>query len=1194
MTSNGDEYKKLSHREHILTRPHMYIGAVETNDEHLWVYDSKTEKMVFRKLHLNPGLLKIVDEILVNAYDQHVRSITEKGRIAVKTISIECSYSEEEKATVISVANDGDPIPCVQHSTEKMYVPELIFGNLLTSSNYDSTKDRITGGLNGLGCKLTNVFSKRFSIDIKDNVNSVHYKQSWSKNMSEVSKPSVRKMAAQKGHVCVEFVPDLSKFPHTAKPDGQISDDMYDFIYTRAIEIAALVGKECKVSWNGHTLSTNTFEKFVKLFIRNGDICYERCGERWHIAAVLTKNIFSEDETHNQEHKHISFVNAVNTRRGGQHLTYVSKHILGEICEIAAKKRKLDIKPGQLKDSIVFFVNSTIVNPSFDSQSKDLLTTLPSKFGSTPFTGGAGAKLTEGLIKAGVLDEAQAIADAKAAKDAKKTDGSKKRTIRGLPKLEDALWAGTAKSSECTLILTEGDSAATSAIAGLKVVGREAWGIFPLRGKLLNVRDVSTKKAADNKELTEIKKILGLEHGRKYKDVKDLRYGRVMIMSDQDVDGFHIRGLLMNLFHTEWPSLMRLASGFICCLITPLLKTTKGSKTLAFYSESEYDAWKQTAEGSQTGWKTKYYKGLGTSTAAEAREWFQQLNDIKYIYDEQTDSSMELAFSKSKADERKQWLSKYNQKLFLDPKGRQVSYTDFVNKELIHFSNADNIRSIPNVMDGLKPSQRKIIWSALKRNLRTEIRVAQLAGYVSEHAAYHHGETSLTGAITAMAQTFVGSNNINLLVPVGQFGSRLLGGKDAASARYIQTYLEPIVDTIYKKEDSAILAYTDDDGVKVEPETYLPVLPMLLVNGSLGIGTGFSTDVPPFHPLQVVNQLRTRLRGEVETLAEVKLDPWWFGFKGRTMRQATAGVWSTHAIYVWDDAKQTVTVTELPVGTWSKEYKEFLDGLLDPSDKPGSTGGGGSGGGSGGASAASEAPLRSFDDLYNDVDVKFVLYFDQNQYYGWKADIPGFEKKFQLVNTHRSTNMVAFDSKGSLRKFANVGEILENYYGARLGAYERRRQHQIGVLEAQHIETDARMRFIVAVLDERIVLARASDESIVSAIRKEKLPPISEPSEPASIKAYEYLLRMRLDRLKATAVADLEKEMIALEERIASLRAMKPDTMWLADLDEFEAAWTAYANARHIVMTVSNEDGSASGTAAGSGVPKKRKAVVKK
>jgi DNA topoisomerase-2 len=415
-----------------------------------------------------------------------------------------------------------------------------------------------------------------------------------------------------------------------------------------------------------------------------------------------------------------------------------------------------------------------------------------------------------------------------------------------------------------------------------------------------------------------------------------------------------------------------------------------------------------------------------------------------------------------------------------------------------------------------------------------------------------------------MAQQFVGSNNINLLVPVGQFGSRLLGGKDAASPRYIQTYLESIVDTIYKKEDAAILQYTEDDGVKVEPVTYMPVLPMLLVNGSIGIGTGFSTDVPPFHPLQVVGHLKTRLAGEVETLVDATLDPWWFGFRGKTLRQ-TPGVWSTHGLYEWDDAKMTVTITELPVGTWSKEYKEFLDGLLDVED-------------------GAAPPMKSFDDLYNDVDVKFILYFDQNQYYGWRGDHSGFEKKFKLVNTHRTTNMVAFDTEGRLRKFAGVGEILEHFYSQRLAAYEARRRYQIGLLEAQEIEADAKARFIAAVLDERLVLARASDESLVAGMHREGLPPLSAPASANDVKAYEYLLRMRMDRLKASSVTELEKELTCLRETLASLKATTASALWLMDLKEFESAWSTYANARQIVMLAGEK---------GDTLKKKSRATVK-
>jgi DNA topoisomerase-2 len=326
---------------------------------------------------------------------------------------------------------------------------------------------------------------------------------------------------------------------------------MISILHTRVVELAAMAGKEVKVTYNGAAITSNTFEKFVKLFVKDDtSVAYERCGERWEVAAVMARQLFEEDSV--PDEKHVSFVNGINTRKGGKHVEKVVGNIIGDFCEHAAKK-KVVVKPGQLKDSVIFFVNATIVNPAFDSQTKETLTTPAAKFGSVFKS----EKMVAQLVKLGLLEEAMSILDAKANKDAKKTDGSKKRVLRGMPKLVDALWAGTAKSTECTLILTEGDSAATSAITGLSVVGREKWGVFPLKGKMLNVRDVSADKFAKNEELTAIKKILGLEQSKVYKDLKSLRYGRVMVMADQDLDGSHIKGLLMNLFHTEWPALMQ-------------------------------------------------------------------------------------------------------------------------------------------------------------------------------------------------------------------------------------------------------------------------------------------------------------------------------------------------------------------------------------------------------------------------------------------------------------------------------------------------------------------------------------------------------------------------------------------------------------------------------------------------------------
>jgi DNA topoisomerase-2 len=1131
----ADQYKKHTHREHILELPDTYVGSTETHEEVRWVYDASSSKMVHRKVPFNPGFYKIFDEIIVNARDALVRSQAAKKQ-PIKHIDLNVTHLD--KKITIDVENDGDGIPIEMHKEHKVYAPELIFGHLLTSGNYDKSEEKIVGGKNGYGAKLTNIFSNKFTLSTRHPASGQRYTQVWQDHMAVAGKPSIVADKAAKGFVKISYEPDLSRFP------GLDLDQMMTVLHTRAIELAAMAGKEVKVTWNGALVPTNTFEKFINLFIKDGTShAYERCGERWEVGAVLAKNLFAEDDS--PDDRHISFVNGINTRKGGKHVEAVLKTVLGSFTDLA-KKKKIDIKPSQLKDSVVFFINATIVNPSFDSQTKETLTTPAGKFGSAFKSD----KLADLLVKIGLLEEAQSILDAKSAKDAKKTDGSKKKTLRGLPKLEDALWAGTAKSQECTLILTEGDSAAASAIAGLAVVGRERWGVFPLRGKMLNVKDISQEKFNKNEELTSIKKIIGLEQGKVYKDTKSLRYSRIMIMTDQDHDGSHIKGLLMNFFHTFWPSL--LGMNFLCCLATPLLKITKRGDTKSFYSQGEFETWRDTH--STAGWSVKYYKGLGTSTAQEAREWFKDLFDMKYEWDDKSDDAICLAFSKKRADDRKEWLKTYDARRTLAViKGGKIPYNRFINDELIHFSNADNLRSLPHVMDGLKPSQRKILYCCLKRGLRSEIKVAQLAGYVSEHAAYHHGEASLNSTITGMAQNFVGSNNVNLLVPNGQFGSRLMGGQDAAQPRYIHTQLEPIVDSMFKKEDSSILNYIDDDGEVVEPEYYQPVVPLLVINGALGIGTGFSTNIPPHNPSDVLSLLRDRLTLRRDTLAGLALQPWWYGFTG-TVQRTTDTTWLTKGKAVWDDAKYTITISELPVGTWTKDYKAYLDTLCSNtrvSDKEKDI----------------KPVLESFDDLYNDTEVKFVLYLSQDTYFELRTDAPAAEKMLQLSTTWHTTNMVCFSPEMKIKRYGTVGDMMEDYYQVRLKGYETRKELEMKRLERELVEYDAKARFLLAVLEDRMDLRRKSDEAIVEAMKAHNLPALDSMEKPDSVDSYEYLLRMRMDRVKASAVEDARKHVELAKAALETLRATTVQTLWSNDLDMFEMSWSALRDTREAART---------------------------
>lgn len=291
-------------------------------------------------------------------------------------------------------------------------------------------------------------------------------------------------------------------------------------------------------------------------------------------------------------------------------------------------------------------------------------------------------------------------------------------------------------------------------------------------------------------------------------------------------------------------------NGFLKEFVTPIIRVyKKNSKDIVanFFTIPQYEQWSSDKDVTKL-FRIKYYKGLGTSETKDAKMYFSAIEDHRIYFeyqDRDDDSKIELAFAKKLADQRKEWLTTYDSALtFVDHDVKQLRYKDFVDKELILFSVADCARSIPSLCDGLKPGQRKVLFSCFKRKLTKEIKVAQLSGYVSEQSAYHHGEVSLQMTIVNLAQNFVGSNNINLLMPNGQFGSRAAGGKDCASARYIFTQLSEVARHIFNENDDAVLNFMTEEGQSIEPEYYLPIIPLVLVNGADGIGTGWSTYIP--------------------------------------------------------------------------------------------------------------------------------------------------------------------------------------------------------------------------------------------------------------------------------------------------------------------------------------------------------------
>jgi len=954
----------------------------------------------------------------------------------------------------------------------------MIFGELLTSTNYDKNEKKLVGGKNGYGVKLVNIFANEMVVTVVDQPRGLKYKQTFRKNMTEVEKPIV---IANKGKSSVQVIwtPDFKRFGMQSIDDG-----MMRLIERRVWDLAMTLGKEVKVTWNGTAVKCKNLTEYAKAFGCE-TVVYETPNERWHIAIA--------DSPVDKQFS-MSFVNGIWTSKGGTHVDAVTNQVVGHIVEHLETKKKVKVKPSLVKDHLAVFITSMIENPSFTSQTKETLTTKASAFGSSP-------KLSDDVLKKVVskLAIVPKILEAQSAKDAKdnsKTDGKKQSRITGIPKLDDATHAGTKESAKCTLILTEGDSAKAMALSGLSQDQRKFFGVYPLKGKILNVKDTSDAKVEQTKEIAELKKIIGLTSGKKYTDVKDLRYGSIMIMTDQDLDGSHIRGLLINLFHELWHELIAIP-GFLTYMATPIVKANKGKENRVFYSQYEYEQWRA-GEGSK-GWKVKYYKGLGTSTRDEAKDYFSKVNAVKFNYDDKSDQSIDLAFNKQRADDRKEWLKGYDHTVLV-PAGNKVPYDDFIHKDLIHFSYYNLERSIPNVMDGLKTSQRKILYAAFKRNLTQEIRVAQFAGYVSEHTGYHHGEASLNETIVGMAQDFMGSNNIPWLVPQGQFGTRIQGGKDAASPRYIHTYLQPRVRKLVPEEDFEILKYRDDDGLPVEPEWYAPVLPMLLINGARGIGTGYSTYIPPCNP-KVIKHMLTRKIVADTPLNSTKLVPYFEGFKGTYTEEGVVGVYRKE--------KDDFVVTELPPGTWTADYREWLEKEL------------------------AEGRIKDFTDTSTDQDINIR--------------IKGIDEKAlvkSLTEKVKTTNMHAFNHKGIITKYETLNDILIEFWSVRLNLYETRRQHQIKTLNAKlpyHVNV---VRFI------RDQITEEPEANLKKKSLKECDDILGELEYQHVDGSYDYIMRLPVSAFTSEKIAKHEKDMADLKAEIERLENTNAEKMWLADLEQ--------------------------------------------
>lgn len=963
-----DQYRILNDIEHVICRPSTYVGSTSNHNQPSYILDHG--KFVERECRWNPALLKLFDEIILNAVDESKRN-PDLNKIDVIVDQLTGS---------ITVADNGG-IPVVKHKETGMYVPEMIFGHLRAGSNFEDD-GRTGAGMNGLGSKLTSIFSTEFRVETSDGKKK--FIQTFKNNLSEKTAPFTKR--SKDSGTVITYTPDYDRLKCHIN-----DDDNHAKLIKRVYDVAGC-NPHLKISLNGELIQIKSFEEYVRLY---GASTVQMRSPDWEVIVAGSNDGF----------KHCTFVNNIDTYNGGSHVDYVTDQITARLREHIKKKHKIDVRPSQIRQHLHVFVNCTVEAPFFDSQTKARMTSEPKDYG-TEF------KVTDRFINKIIgSDVVQSILDWAAAKQKQEDlkelrklnkDTGKTNAWKKIVKFDDA--TGT---DQCVLILTEGDSAAKTILSARDP---KKHGVFPLKGKPLNVRDIPVKKLLANEEIKNIMTILGLEVGVK---PDNLRFEYCVVANDADNDGHHILGLVLNLFNEYWPSLLE--RGFVRTLRTPIIRATYGKTVREFFTQEEFEAWYK--PGSK--YKIKYIKGLGGHNTKDFKKY---LNDPQYTVallkaGDEDQAALDLVFDKKRADDRKDWLSYGMQGAVYipDTKDPKRFISAFINSEFKAFSNADNVRSVPSIVDGLKESQRKCVYAMLRHGTN-EIKVSQLSAYTALYSAYHHGEMSLNGTIVGLAQDYMGSNNINLFEPVGQFGSIL--SPAASSPRYIFTKPSEHLRKVIVKEDDCVLVPQYEEGAQKEPVNYYPVLPLWLVNGALGIGSGYASKIMNRSPEKVKKAIQQYLKdGKYDTEL---LHPEYPGFKGKIKKLPEPNRYSNTGC-VTKVNTTTLKVTELPVGYDVDKYKAILIKMIE------------------------DGVIKDYDNNSNEDGFEFVIHAARSFVSKSETTLTRILK----LSTTVTENITLWDTTGNLRQYEDVHEAFVDWINYRLTICEEWRTTYIDILAEQ-------------------------------------------------------------------------------------------------------------------------------------------------
>jgi DNA topoisomerase-2 len=973
------QVKQISQLQHAKNKS-MWVGSknIQTIEVYVPVGEiGSIEKFILKKIKFAPAWYKIIDEIIVNAIDQWVNY--------PKLVS-EIRISFNIETGVVTIYNSGPSIGIYETKNlngEKMYAPQLIAAEFLSGDNLDEDGDdeRITGGTNGAGLKLTNAFSDYLILTTVDTKVKKHYSQTFKDRLNIIEKPIIRKTtsAEKTSFTQIEFLPSYKVFGYKNGYTKSIYEDLEKLIITRSYQAAGFTSAtiyynnvEIVMSSNNSLESlpqvcefsvkkkgqkkatekvlksqTNTFINFSQMFLQYPDY------GMWHTKLTSTDKSLKKFPwdvcigISDGKFRQMSLINGIYVQNGGSHIKYIQDQVVENLkkrVEKLIKKSKTNFNPNFITNNLFIFVRGSIIKPQFSSQIKFTLNDPVEKFESYKFKSKDWVdiwNMMEIHIMSMFLD--------------KYKDKKKNRVTRGavnVPKCIDAKFAGDkTKGKKCTLIICEGDSAMGTVHEGITSkhtkLDYDYYGTFSIQGVPMNARKeistyvdektkkqtiIRTSKLQKNERLSSLVKVLGLDYEKTYeltpdgdKEFESIRYGKTTGAVDQDHDGKgNIFGLYINFIILFWPALAK--RGFITRFNTPIIRAypkSKKSYVEEFESLKTYESWVESKfdgdeENVCKSYTLKYYKGLGSHKKQEIPQMFKNFEKRLCIYelDSQALQKLEVYFGNN-TDLRKEALSTPVSRE--ETIGNLIDITEQLDRDLKAYQRDNIMRKLPHLMDGAVPSRRKVIYTARNvfAGMNHEMKVSLFVGETSKFTHYHHGETSLAGTITKMAQDFPGSRNLPFLKPCGQFGTRSNGGKDAASPRYTFTKLnKELCMSMFPSDDDFLLKYTFDDGVRCEPEFYAPIVPLSILENMEIPATGWKVKLWARDFNEVITNVRKLIIGKLKKSKSMSV--WLNGNKGdiRTRNGKTYAVGK----YTYYEKKNQIIVTELPLGTYSSSF----------------------------------------------------------------------------------------------------------------------------------------------------------------------------------------------------------------------------------------------------------------------------------